>query len=77
MWEIGNGQPAEIEIPDFVSQNVRALWNCFQPFDPNIASFLCVQSSGEDRLFARAFRPSAHQQLEAQLRLRDWMRANL
>lgn len=73
MWDNGRGNPGELVTSAFVRENVRALWNYFRPFDRAIAKFLCVQSSGENSLCARAFRPSAHQQLEAQLRLRDWM----
>ena len=75
MWEVGRGHSNELETPDFVRQNVRAVWNYFQPFDAKIAEFLCVRNSDENSLFARAFRPSAHEQLEAQLRLRAWVMA--
>lgn len=75
-WEVGCGNSPELETPDFVRVNVRALWTYFEPFDSTVARFLCVRNSDENSLFARTFRPSAHEQLEAQLRLRAWMQTN-
>ena len=72
MWEIGRAAPDELETPDWVREHVRRLWDYFAPFDPSIADFLCVRGSDANSLFARAFAPSTHQRLEAQLRLRDW-----
>lgn len=65
--------PKDLEPPDFVRENVRALWDYFQPFDRDISNFLCVQSSGYNSLSAHAFRPSAHEQIEAHLRLRAFV----
>jgi len=76
IWEFGRGIPSELETSDFMREYVLALWNYFQPFDHTIVKFLCVRKIGNRPLFARAFRPSAHQQLEAQLRLRDWITAH-
>ena len=72
LWKVSQSNPVEIEVPAAMRNGVRKLWDYFEPFAPTVADYLCVQSTDTPSLFARAFRPSAHQQLEAQLRFRDW-----
>ena len=76
LWKISPANPTEIEVPAQMHDGVRKLWNYFEPFDTTIADYLCVQKTDTPSLFARAFRPSAHERLEAQLKMRDWIKIN-
>ena len=77
LWKVGQTNPVELDGPAAMLQGVLKLWDAFEPFDPTIANYLCVQSADAPSLFARAFRPSMHGQLEAQLRFRDWEQSSI
>ena len=72
LWKVGAANPVKIAVPDAMRDGVCQLWDGFEPFDRTIADYLCVQSTDTPSLFARAHRPSAHEQLEAHLRFREW-----
>ena len=65
------------ETPPYLSQNVDLLWQLFEPVRAEVAKHLCVvdwlhrRSNNSNALFSH---PTAHEQLEAQLRWREWLR---
>lgn len=61
-----------IEMPDSLSENIQKLWRHFRPFERRIARFLCVKNVYANQLDFEVARPTAHEQLEAHLRWREW-----
>ena len=71
-WDARGERAADLAMPPSMLQNAEQLRDFFQPFDERIGSFYCVQHSDAGPIVVNATRPSAHEQVEAMNRWREW-----
>ncbi len=77
-WEDG-WREMEVDASPLLEEDVTRLWNWFQPMNENLGNRHCLKewlksntSNLRTSTYVSAFRPTAHEQLEANLRWRGW-----
>ncbi|RYX86855.1 hypothetical protein EON83_01340 [bacterium] len=75
MWLYPEEEWEEHDIPDEVRGNIEEIWRYYAPFDAEVLKHECAFDWRQGAIKAfqvEAREPTAHERLEAMLRLRDW-----